>query len=146
MGRDRLVCEMALELPTPTLREIGERFGLTREYVRQIIKRNGLVKPKVPCTKPTPTSEHPNAGLAARMLGQGYTEREIHRYCAIGSHRISEIRRGIGRDPYQNHARRGRIEFPALYDRGAMVAMLSEPRYAIAQALECSVSAVSLAR
>jgi hypothetical protein len=43
--RCEYILEMIQSTPAPTLQQIGDRFGMTREWARQLIRAHGWVKP-----------------------------------------------------------------------------------------------------
>lgn len=44
--RNAAVIEMAAQTPAPSLAEVGEAFGVTREGVRLILIRAGVARPR----------------------------------------------------------------------------------------------------
>ena len=73
LERNAQIVAMARQEPVPTLQEIGDKFGLTRERVRRILAKRNVTKP----SRRIPIKQRP-----CKFIGcQNYHTAKRHRYC-----------------------------------------------------------------
>jgi hypothetical protein len=68
--------DMARQIPTPTLEEISQKFGVTRETVRSTLKRWGFVKPKLRGGPKTTTVRDKAIKVAQRRKARKAVQRD----------------------------------------------------------------------
>ena len=82
LERNAQIVAMARQEPVPTLQEIGDKFGISREWVRQILVKHNVTKPDAgPVAKTRPCKF---IGCQNRHTTKGARYCDEHAYTSYG--------------------------------------------------------------